>query len=83
MIRASVLGLATAAALAAGATSASAGVDWNIHVGFPGYGYGSPYAPVYSPYPFYDEDCHYVKVKKMVKKNGQWKKIYVKKLVCY
>ena len=81
MIRASVLGLATAAALAAGATSASAGVDF--YIGFPGGHYGAPYSPVYSPYGFYEDDCHYVKTKKWVKKNGKWKKIFVKQLVCY
>jgi hypothetical protein len=84
MIRASLIGLATAAALTAGASTASAGVDWNINVGIgaPGF-YPGYYAPVYSPYPFYEDDCHYIKVKKWVKKNGMWKKKFVKKLVCY
>jgi hypothetical protein len=62
MIRASLIGLATAAALTAGASTASAGVDFNA---------------------YYQDDCHYVKVKKWVKKNGVWKKKFVKKLVCY
>jgi hypothetical protein len=84
MLRASLIGLATAAALAAGASSASAGgIDVDVHFG--GYGY-NPY-PVYSPYPAYyngyDDDCHWIKTKKWVKKNGNWKKIYIKKLVCY
>ena len=84
MLRASLIGLATAAALTAGATTASAGVDFNVNVGLGSYG---PAYPVYSPYPVYyggyDDDCHYIKTKKWVKKNGQWKKIYIKKLVCY
>ena len=82
MLRASLISLATAVALTAGASSASAGVDVDVNFGF-----GSPYHPVYpiySPYPaFYDDDCHYIKTKKWVKKNGHWKKIYIKKLVCY
>jgi hypothetical protein len=83
MIRASLIGLATAAALASGASSASAGgLDISIGIGTPGF-YPGYYAPVYSPYPFYQDDCHYVKVKKWVKKNGGWKKKFVKKLVCY
>jgi hypothetical protein len=83
MIRASLIGLAAAAALAASASTASAGVD--VHIGFPGVGFYNPYyAPVYSPYPaMYDDDCHYIKVKKWVKKNGVKKKIWVNKLVCY
>lgn len=84
MIRASLIALAAAAALTAGASSASAGVD--VHIGFPGVGIYNPYyAPVYSPYysPVYDDDCHYIKVKKWVWKNGQKHKIFVKKLVCY
>jgi len=82
MIRASLIGLATAAALTAGASTASAGVDVDVHFG--GFGYGFGPHPVYSPYPaYYDDDCHYIKGKKWVKKNGKWKKIYVKKLVCY
>jgi hypothetical protein len=84
MLRASLIGFATAAALAAGASSASAGgIDVDVHFG--GYGY-HPY-PVYSPYPVYyndyDDDCHWIKTKKWVKKNGQWKKIFIKKMVCY
>jgi hypothetical protein len=82
MLRASVIGLAAAAVLTAGASTASAGVNVDVNFGF-----GSPYHPVYpiySPYPaYYDEDCHYIKAKKWVKKNGKFKKIYVKKLVCY
>jgi len=82
MIRASLIALAAAAALTAGASSASAGVD--VHIGFPGV-YNPYYAPVYSPYysPDYDDDCHYIKVKKWVWKNGQKHKVFVKKLVCY
>jgi hypothetical protein len=81
MIRASFIGLATAAALTAGASTASAGVDFNVNLGFGPYG---PVHPIYSPYPaYYQDDCHYVKVKKWVKKNGVWKKKFVKKLVCY
>jgi hypothetical protein len=80
MFRASLIGLATAAALTAGASTASAGVDVDVHFG--GFGFGSPYYPVYSP-GYWDDDCHYIKAKKWVKKNGKWKKIYVKKLVCY
>jgi ABC-type sugar transport system substrate-binding protein len=85
MIRASLIALAAAAALTAGASSASAGVD--VHIGFPGVGiynpyYGNPYySPVYEP--VYDEDCHYIKVKKWVWKNGHKHKVFVKKLVCY
>jgi hypothetical protein len=81
MLRASLITLAAAAALTAGASSAFAGID--VHIGVPGF-YNPYYAPVYSPYPMiYDEDCHYIKVKKWVWKNGQKKKIFVKKLVCY
>jgi hypothetical protein len=81
MIRASLIGLATAAALTAGASTASAGVDFNVNLGFGPY---APVHPIYSPYPaYYQDDCHYVKVKKWVKKNGVWKKKFVKKLVCY
>jgi hypothetical protein len=82
MLRASLIGLATAAALVTGASTASAG-DFNISVGlgtgfYPGYVY-SPYQPT-----FYEDDCHYVKTKKWVQtKNGNMKKIWVKKLVCY
>jgi hypothetical protein len=84
MIRASLIGLAAAAALAASASTASAGVDWHISVGAPGFGYNPYYSPYYSPYPaMYDDDCHYIKVKKWVKKNGVKKKIWVNKLVCY
>jgi hypothetical protein len=86
MIRASLIALAAAAALTAGASSASAGVDWHINVGVPGVGFYDPYyAPVYTPYysPVYDDDCHYIKVKKWVWKNGQKHKVYMKKLVCY
>jgi hypothetical protein len=83
MIRASLIGLATAAALTASASSASAGIDINVGIGGPGFYPGYYAAPVYSPYPFYQEDCHYIKVKKWVKKNGMWKKKFVKKLVCY
>jgi hypothetical protein len=84
MLRASLIGLATAAALTAGASTASAGgLDVDVHFGG---GYGYPY-PVYSPYPAYfndyDDDCHWIKTKKWVKKNGHWKKIYIKKMVCY
>ena len=82
MIRASLIVLAAAAALTAGASSAAAGVD--VHIGFPGV-YNPYYAPVYSPYysPGYEDDCHYIKVKKWVWKNGQKHKVFVKKLVCY
>jgi hypothetical protein len=84
MIRASLIALAAAAALTAGASSASAGVD--VLIGFPGVGFYNPYyARVYTPYysPVYDVDCHYIKVKKWVWKNGQKHKVYMKKLVCY
>lgn len=81
MIRASLIALAAAAALTAGASSASAGVD--VHIGLPGVGIYNPYYgnPYYSP--VYDDDCHYIKVKKWVWKNGQKHKVYMKKLVCY
>jgi hypothetical protein len=83
MIRASLIGLATAAALTTGASSASAGSNFSIHIGGPGYGFYPGYygSPAYSP--FYDDDCHYVKKKIWVKKNGMWKKKWVTKLVCY
>jgi|RhiMetdeSRZDD1v2_1073273.scaffolds.fasta_scaffold01848_40 hypothetical protein len=86
MLRASLIGLATVAALAAGASSASAGgLDVDVNFGLGGYGYH--HYPVYSPYPVYyddyDDDCHWIKTKKWVKKNGHWKKIFIKKLVCY
>lgn len=80
MIRASLIGLATAVALTAGASAASAGSNLNISIGggfYPGF-----YGPSYG-YGFYDDDCHYVKKKIWVKKNGMWKKKWVKKLVCY
>ena len=85
MLRASLIGLATVAVLAAGASSASAGgIDVDVNFGLGGY---HPVYPIYSPYPVYygsyDDDCHYIKTKKWVKKNGHWKKIFIKKLVCY
>jgi hypothetical protein len=84
MIRASLIALATAAALVAGASNASAGNNFSISFGVGGYG-GGFYPGYYSPHPaYYDDDCQYVKVKKWVqKKNGNWKKIWVTKLVCY
>ena len=87
MFRASVIGLIAAAALAVGASSASAGVNFDVNVGLgsPGF-YGGPVYgdPVYSPYYYEQEDdCHFVKVKKLIKNNGQWKKVWIKKLVCY
>jgi hypothetical protein len=82
MIRTALIGLATAAALTAGASTASAGVNVDVNFGLGGGFY--PGYPIYSPYPaYYDDDCHYVKVKKWIKKNGNWKKIWVKKFVCY
>jgi hypothetical protein len=82
MIRTALIGLVTTAALTAGASAALADVD--VHLGFGGFYPSYPSYPIYSPYPaFYDDDCHYVKVKKWIKKNGNWKKIWVKKLVCY
>jgi hypothetical protein len=82
MIRASLIGLATAAALVAGTSTASAGNNFSFSFGV---GHSGFYPGYYSPYSVYhDDDCHYVKVKKWVqKKNGNWKKIWVSKLVCY
>ena len=80
MIRASLITLAAAAAVTAGASSASAGTSVHFSFGSP---YNPYYAPIYSPHPMYDDDCHYIKVKKWVWKNGQKKKIWVNKLVCY
>ncbi|MDP9137247.1 MAG: hypothetical protein M3N38_03610 [Pseudomonadota bacterium] len=90
MIHTAIIGLAAAAALTIGASTASAGVDVHFNVG-PGYGYGfggypygyPPYHPAYHP-GYADPDCHYVTKWKWVKKaNGNLKKKYYKKLVCY
>jgi hypothetical protein len=83
MLRTALVGLATAVALTAGATEASA-KKWNVDVhigGGPGF-YGGP---VYHPYyPIYDNgpDCYYVKKKKLVNIGGIWKKKYINVLIC-
>lgn len=85
MFRKAILAVAATAALVAGASAASAKthVDFSIGIGGPGYFYGGyPYYG-YGYSPVYDDDCHYVKVKKWVKYKGAWHKKYVTKLVCY
>jgi ABC-type sugar transport system substrate-binding protein len=81
MFRKALIAVVATAALAAGATAATAKthIDFNIGIGTPGFYYG----PSYGYSPVYDDDCHYVKVKKWVKYKGAWHKKYVKKLVCY
>jgi hypothetical protein len=84
MNRIAVIGLAAAAALALSASTASAGVDFNIVLA-PGLANHYPNYPVYNQPIYADPDCYYVKVwtgKYVQKANGQLKKKYVKKLVC-
>lgn len=85
MIRTALIGLAAAAALTAGANTASAKVHWNVdvNVGLPGpymggY-YGGGYVPAYDPYP---SDCFYIKKSKWVNIGGMWVKKHYKSLVC-
>jgi hypothetical protein len=82
MLRKALIAVVATAALVAGASAASAKTHVDFNIGFgPGFYYGT--YPAYGYYPVYDDDCHYVKVKKWVKYNGSWHKKYVKKLVCY
>ena len=85
MLRKSILGLTAAAALGVAAlapTAASAGGNFHLHVGGPGfygpsYGYGYGYNPYYASGP----DCFYKKVKVWSHKWDKW--VWKTKKVCY
>lgn len=85
MIRNALIALSAAGAMAlALAPAAQAKTNLNIDVGF-GFGGGGIYVggPAYYDNGWYDDDCHYVKVKHFKKKNGKTKVWYTKQLVCY
>ena len=78
MIRSTILALSAAGA-AALAMAPAAEAKTSIHIGI-----GVPVGTIYVGSPvYYDNDCHYVKVKHFKKKHGKLKVWYSKQLVCY
>lgn len=83
MLRNTIIALSATAALGlalAPAAQAKTNIDFNVNLGVGGF-VGEPgYYPVDDGW--YEEDCQYVKVKHVKKKNGKVKVWYTKELVC-
>ena len=85
MIRNTLIALTAAGAMGlALAPAAQAKTNLNIDVGL-GFGGGGIYVggPAYVDGGWYDDDCEFVKVKHVKKKNGKKKVWYTKQYVCY
>ncbi len=83
MLRNTIIALSATAALGlalAPTAQAKTNIDFNVNLGVGGFVNEPGYYPVADDWD--DEDCEYVKVKHLKKKNGKVKVWYTKELVC-